>query len=572
MKRYLRAFTVVECVIVIAIIAILAAILIPFFTQLVAKASESAEQQTMRNLSQQLMLEQDLIGGEDDVLEFLDRNGGAAFPSSDSVLGWNEETGGFLLFDRDFRLVYGENNFNQRSVWLFIPRWAVAEDALNAGYAFQYYHIGGSSDEAASLAFSYNARISARAGSVFGGLTVSYRSDESSSVRIAVSLSAPGAVLSVFLPNAEVRFFGDAASASSEVAVCARNFLMTGNIGGRLCLERTAAELSESAVCRTVTGDASSSILNGGQIFKLSKSISRAGNAPTVLFDSAEWLATVSDSLTLREVLSDVASEPASVALSLDLCGDVSLSAPSGSLVFNRKVSIALNGHVLSCDVPLVFGQDAEIFGGKGTLSFSSDGKYSGIAAMQCDGEFYASQLDIAIGGMEGIVLNGGGIWEEVLLNSRDSSCALTVRNFPSRLTGCGIYAQAGSALAVEGAILTLEAVQLSGDSGSGIIVSGGELMLSGACWVSGAEDGITVIGADRASVRLESAEYDGTKIIGRQNGISFSEFTGELSIRIKNAVIEGTKQYGVKGYDSASAVLSIEGEVKGGIAGYSWK
>lgn len=125
----------------------------------------------------------------------------------------------------------------------------------------------------------------------FGGLTISYRTGDGSSVRIAVILSAPSDVLAIYLPNA-------------EVTVCARNFRMTGNIGGKLSLECTETELIDSAVCLTVTG-AFSSILNGGRIFKLLKSLSCTGNDPTVLFDFAEWLATVCDSETLCEVLSE---------------------------------------------------------------------------------------------------------------------------------------------------------------------------------------------------------------------------------------------------------------------------
>lgn len=49
MNKFKRAFTIVELVIVIAVIAILAGVLIPTFSQVVAQANQSAALQTARN-------------------------------------------------------------------------------------------------------------------------------------------------------------------------------------------------------------------------------------------------------------------------------------------------------------------------------------------------------------------------------------------------------------------------------------------------------------------------------------------------------------------------------------------
>ena len=50
MKRSKKGFTIVELVIVIAVIAILAAVLIPTFSSLIKKANESADLQNTRNV------------------------------------------------------------------------------------------------------------------------------------------------------------------------------------------------------------------------------------------------------------------------------------------------------------------------------------------------------------------------------------------------------------------------------------------------------------------------------------------------------------------------------------------
>ena len=51
-----KGFTIVELVIVIAVIAILAAVLIPTFSSLIAKANLSADQQTVRNINTELAI------------------------------------------------------------------------------------------------------------------------------------------------------------------------------------------------------------------------------------------------------------------------------------------------------------------------------------------------------------------------------------------------------------------------------------------------------------------------------------------------------------------------------------
>lgn len=64
-KMNKKGFTIVELVIVIAVIAILAAVLIPTFSSVVAKANESKAMQAARNAYTAYLAEQDLTGGFD---------------------------------------------------------------------------------------------------------------------------------------------------------------------------------------------------------------------------------------------------------------------------------------------------------------------------------------------------------------------------------------------------------------------------------------------------------------------------------------------------------------------------
>ena len=62
-KKFKKAFTITELVIVIAVIAILAAVLIPTFSTVISKANESAAMQECRNEWTEMSV--DIIGNED---------------------------------------------------------------------------------------------------------------------------------------------------------------------------------------------------------------------------------------------------------------------------------------------------------------------------------------------------------------------------------------------------------------------------------------------------------------------------------------------------------------------------
>ena len=62
MKRNRKGFTIVELVIVIAVIAILAAVLIPTFSSLIQKANLSADEQAVRSMNTALMADEAING------------------------------------------------------------------------------------------------------------------------------------------------------------------------------------------------------------------------------------------------------------------------------------------------------------------------------------------------------------------------------------------------------------------------------------------------------------------------------------------------------------------------------
>ncbi len=110
-----RAFTITELVIVIAVIAILAAVLIPTFTNLINRANESADIQMVKNLNTILSSEEALGNRADTIDEALEQalDGGYKVenltPTSDgNDIVWDAVNNRFALVDSDGNKIYGD--------------------------------------------------------------------------------------------------------------------------------------------------------------------------------------------------------------------------------------------------------------------------------------------------------------------------------------------------------------------------------------------------------------------------------------------------------------------------------
>ena len=103
-KRLKRAFTITELVIVIAVVAILAAVLIPTFTNIIKKADESADTQLVKNLntilSSEQTVSQEAAPTMSKALEQAQSGGYTVdklTPTSDGDILWEQESNRFVL-------------------------------------------------------------------------------------------------------------------------------------------------------------------------------------------------------------------------------------------------------------------------------------------------------------------------------------------------------------------------------------------------------------------------------------------------------------------------------------------
>ena len=119
--RRKRGFTITELVIVIAVIAILAAVLIPTFANLINKANESADLQTVKNLNTILASEQTVSQKKPSTMsEALAQAAEGGYTveklsptSEDNDILWNQTTNRFVLVDKDGKIIYQDESVKE---------------------------------------------------------------------------------------------------------------------------------------------------------------------------------------------------------------------------------------------------------------------------------------------------------------------------------------------------------------------------------------------------------------------------------------------------------------------------
>ena len=114
-----KGFTIVELVIVIAVIAILAAVLIPTFSSLLKKANQSADQQAVHQMNVALVAEE-AFGAPGDiaaalaVLEKAGLNGENYQPlTADTSFYWNKKLNRVVIADVENQVIYPEEYARQ---------------------------------------------------------------------------------------------------------------------------------------------------------------------------------------------------------------------------------------------------------------------------------------------------------------------------------------------------------------------------------------------------------------------------------------------------------------------------
>ena len=573
MKGNRRAFTIVEVVIVLVIVAVLAAILIPFFSDLIAKANESAEQMNLRNLNQQLIAAEDPPDRAEEVLDYLEKGGWleeAAF-SPGEILGWNEEKGSFLLFDRSFRVLAGDEVYAPRSVWLFVASWRVAEEALASGLQFHYCYIGEGAGDGCSLRFSYGANLIARENTVISGLSVSYEGEEAGAFRIGLSFQ--DGEISVDMPRASLSLEGDFAAEVASLEICARELSLSGAVRCALSLRETDLAVRAEAYCREIGGDALSFVENSGSVFLLNSAVPYAGGKPVVYAGEEKWEICAADADSLAEVFRVLSLQDRTLRAEFSFQSDIALTkalAPSVSVI--QPSDFALNGYAFAYDGSLRFIGAVSFSGG--TLRLHAAAPTSDPAVF-CAGALTMENVSLEIGNRNGIQMYGGyGIssLSSVRMECIGAEYALSAVGCSIRMEDCAVRSSGDALRLLDDGDLWMRRTELSGDA-CGLTLKDSQARCDGKFLITGGTDGIRAEGSSRTAVYLLAGETDDSLVKGRQNGISFGTLTGTMELTVYFTLVNGGV-YGIEGSGERIAEWKVGdgASVRGGLAAYSWE
>ena len=138
-----KGFTIVELVIVIAVIAILAAVLIPTFSGIIRKANISADTQLVKNMNTALAADENVNGKPDsfsDVIAIVKDAGyilSCFNPTTEGCyVAWDKSTNQLLLIDgnEEFNVIYSVKEPGASNNWYFAVSTEEGKTALKEQY------------------------------------------------------------------------------------------------------------------------------------------------------------------------------------------------------------------------------------------------------------------------------------------------------------------------------------------------------------------------------------------------------------------------------------------------------
>lgn len=246
MKRR-KGFTLVELVIVIAVIVILAAVLIPTFSGVIEKANNAKDFSYVTNMNEILELEE--ITNEKnetmyDAAEDLEKYGMdiEKLPSSKGyIYVWNSKENRVAVLDKDYKLVFpqGEeiNDSNKENYFAV----AKTEEEINNLYSLGYSVY---LKESATVT-TVNATQGFDAGNNTTAISVSYTNSGTQAKDVVIRTNSYDTVLTINAPLDTVIHYGEADSVNI-VAVASASYHENGTVPfiqiskGRIELETTA--------------------------------------------------------------------------------------------------------------------------------------------------------------------------------------------------------------------------------------------------------------------------------------------------------------------------------------------
>ena len=270
-KKLKRAFTIVELVIVIAVIAILAAVLIPTFTTLIDKANQSADTSNVKNMNSILAMDETTNGKPktmDDAVKVI-REGGYDLekltPTGQGYdIVWDQDANRLLMVNGE-EVIFGETekNANEKHLWVVVDS---AEKIAATGYSVYLTDVfEGTVTAAQGVDVGSNEDIT----------EIKYTTSDTQNVTIRTN----GGAVTIEAANSEVDHYGTAQSVDIK-AVKENSYHLYGIVEQTVSVAQGRVEVmngaSAAAIVVTATETTAASvkvdISNGAEVGKVTAS------------------------------------------------------------------------------------------------------------------------------------------------------------------------------------------------------------------------------------------------------------------------------------------------------------
>lgn len=247
MKNSKKGFTLVELIIVVAVIALLAAVLIPTFSSLISKANQAKDEALVSNLNKAVVLSTEKYDTVYDVLGAVKENAGfdvakiSASVSEHEIL-WDSVNYCFVY--KTEKCITGipdtqtNKNVENYQYWRFVKNY---DDIATSTYSVYWY--GGELDESKTV----NVNVGFDAGET----TVAELKYVANTNAQDVVIRTNGGNLTVDAETDTVTRYGMVNSVTIE-AVAPHSYYEKGEVRGNLTIKKGKLEISKEAVVNTI--------------------------------------------------------------------------------------------------------------------------------------------------------------------------------------------------------------------------------------------------------------------------------------------------------------------------------
>ena len=281
-KNMKRAFTITELVIVIAVVAILAAVLIPTFSNVIEKANVSNDTVLVRNLNEALIIAETTEGKPQTMHDALTAVAEQGYtvekltPRSTGHILWEQTSNRFVLVDSEGTFVLKDDATTAELGYTY---WKITSDLGKVSTGKYSYYLADEVDESVlTEALSVSTGVDVGNNS---NVSISYANNGASATAQNVIFRTNGGELTVNGSQDTVSHYGSLVTADVQ-AVANNSYHEYGTILGNMKLGYGRVVLENKSEVATVVVTTTSDSLTGTTLDKVVKIENNSGNSTTV--------------------------------------------------------------------------------------------------------------------------------------------------------------------------------------------------------------------------------------------------------------------------------------------------